>query len=34
VGLYQVAKQTIHSGYRLKISHNEKGKVCFELVSV
>jgi C4-dicarboxylate-specific signal transduction histidine kinase len=34
VGLYQVAKQTIHSGYRLKVSHNEKGKVCFELVSV
>jgi len=34
VGLYQVAKQTIHSGYRLRISHNEKGKVCFELVSV
>lgn len=34
VGLYQVAKQTIHSGYRLKISHNERGRVCFELVSV
>ncbi|MEY3219922.1 MAG: hypothetical protein RIT27_1279 [Pseudomonadota bacterium] len=34
VGLYQVAKQTIHSGYRLSINHNEKGKVCFELVSV
>lgn len=34
VGLYQVAKQTIHSGYRLKVSHNEKGKVCFELISV
>jgi len=34
VGLYQVAKQTIHSGYRLRVSHNEHGKVCFELISI
>jgi len=34
IGLYQAAKQTIHSGYRLSVSYNEKRKVCFELVSI
>lgn len=34
IGLYQAAKQTIHSGFRLSVSHNEKRKVCFELVSI
>ena len=34
IGLYQAAKQSIHSGYRLRVSHNEPGMVCFELASV
>ncbi len=34
IGLYQAAKQTIHTGYRLHISHNQAGQVCFELASV
>ncbi len=34
IGLYQAAKQTIHTGYRLHISHNQTGQVCFELASV
>jgi len=34
IGLYQAAKQTIHTGYRLHISHNQVGQVCFELASV
>lgn len=34
IGLYQAAKQTIHTGYRLRISHNQAGQVCFELSSV
>lgn len=34
IGLYQAVKQTIHSGYRLEIKHNEPGQVCFELLSV
>ncbi len=34
IGLYQAAKQTIHTGYRLTVSHNEKGRVCFELASI
>lgn len=34
IGLYQAAKQTIHTGYRLHITHNQTGQVCFELASV
>ncbi|MCP4696548.1 MAG: HAMP domain-containing histidine kinase [Gammaproteobacteria bacterium] len=34
IGLYQTAKQAIQTGYRLAISHNEPGRVCFELTSV
>lgn len=34
IGLYQASKQTIHTGYRLRISHNQPGQVCFELASV
>jgi signal transduction histidine kinase len=34
IGLFQAAKQTIHSSYRLRIAHNKHGQVCFELASV
>jgi signal transduction histidine kinase len=34
IGLFQAAKQTIHSSYRLRIAHNKNGQVCFELASV
>jgi signal transduction histidine kinase len=34
IGLYQVAKQVIQSGYRLNLTHNMSGQVCFELASV
>ena len=34
IGLFQAAKQTIHSGYRLSVSRNKPGEVCFELISV
>jgi signal transduction histidine kinase len=34
IGLFQAAKQTIHSGYRLDIAHNKTGQVCFELANV
>ncbi len=31
IGLYHAAKQTFHSPYQLQLSHNQTGKVCFEL---
>jgi signal transduction histidine kinase len=31
VGLYQTARQASTSGYRLALTHNEPGKVCFTL---
>ena len=34
IGLYQAAKQTIHSDYRLTINSNESGHVCFELANI
>ncbi len=34
IGLYQVAKQAIQGGYRLNLTHNMAGQVCFELSSV
>jgi signal transduction histidine kinase len=33
IGLYNAAKQLIHTDYNLLISKNEAGLVCFELVS-
>jgi signal transduction histidine kinase len=33
IGLYQAAKQAERLGYKLAISGNENGKVCFELTS-
>ncbi|MDY6991882.1 MAG: ATP-binding protein [Pseudomonadota bacterium] len=33
IGLYQAVKQLAHTGYQLRISHNEEGQVCFELSS-
>ncbi|MEM7015876.1 MAG: HAMP domain-containing sensor histidine kinase [Pseudomonadota bacterium] len=34
IGLYQAAKQTIHSDYRLTINSNESSHVCFELANI
>ncbi len=31
IGLYQAARQAETLGYRLRLIHNEKGRVCFEL---
>jgi signal transduction histidine kinase len=33
IGLYHVAKHLAHTGYRLNISKNIEGQVCFELTS-
>lgn len=33
IGLYHVAKQLMHTDYKLLINKNEAGLVCFELVS-
>jgi nitrogen-specific signal transduction histidine kinase len=34
IGLYHAAKQTLHTGYRLKLTHNEPQHVCFVLRSI
>jgi len=34
IGLYHAARQTLHTGYHLKIANNEPQRVCFELASV
>ena len=34
IGLYHAAKQTFHSPYQLQLSHNQTGKVCFELKGI
>lgn len=31
IGLYQAARQAELNGFRLKLVHNEKGRVCFQL---
>jgi signal transduction histidine kinase len=31
IGLYQAARQAEQAGYRLSLTHNEPGNVCFEL---